>query len=61
MAAEGADTKLLLHCNGADESTDFPDSSLSDHTVTANATATIRYNHELGAQIALDPHPRAVL
>ena len=34
-------TKLLLHCDGADESTDFPDSSDSGHTVTANGDAQI--------------------
>ncbi len=33
--------KLLLHCNGIDESTDFPDSSDSNHTVTAVNTAKV--------------------
>lgn len=32
---------LLLHCNGADQSTAFPDSSVTNHTVTANVTAQV--------------------
>ena len=34
-------TKLLLHCNGADESTDIPDSSDSDHEITCHGTAEL--------------------
>lgn len=34
-------TKLLLHCDGIDESTTFTDSSNSNHTVTANENAQI--------------------
>lgn len=34
-------TKLLLHCNGADGSTSFPDSSNSNHTVTAYGNAQV--------------------
>ena len=36
-----ADTKLLLHCNGADESTGFDDASLSNHSMTAEVTAQV--------------------
>lgn len=36
-----SDTKLMLHCNGTDESTSFPDDSDSNHTVTANGTAQV--------------------
>ena len=36
-----ADTKLLLHCDGADAGTTFTDSSDSAHTVTANGNAQI--------------------
>jgi hypothetical protein len=36
-----ADTKLLLHCDGADASTSFPDSSSAAHTVTANGNAQV--------------------
>lgn len=35
------DTKLMLHANGTDASTSFPDDSASTHTVTANANAQI--------------------
>ena len=34
-------TKLLLHCNGADASTTFTDSSSSPHTVTRNGNAQV--------------------
>jgi len=34
-------TKLLLHCNGVDESTTFTDESDSAHTVTAHETAQV--------------------
>jgi hypothetical protein len=36
-----ANTKLLLHCDGADASTTFTDSSLSPHTVVAVANAQV--------------------
>ena len=36
-----ANVSLLLHCNGADGSTAFPDSSLSHKTVTANGDAAV--------------------
>jgi len=36
-----ANVVLLLHCDGADESTTFTDSSGSAHTVTANGNAQI--------------------
>ena len=39
MAGLDGFTKLLLHCNGTDESTSFPDASASAHTVTANGDA----------------------
>jgi len=32
---------LLLHCNGTDAATSFPDSSPSNHTVTANGNAQV--------------------
>jgi hypothetical protein len=34
-------TKLMLHCNGDDGSTSFPDSSLSAHVVTAHGDAQV--------------------
>lgn len=34
-------TVLLLHCDGVDGSTSFPDSSLSNHTVTANGNTQV--------------------
>ena len=34
-------TKLMLHCNGTDGSTSFPDDSDSSHTVTANGDAQV--------------------
>lgn len=37
----GTYVSLLLHCNGADNSTSFPDTSLNHHTVTANGNAKI--------------------
>lgn len=39
-------TKLLLHCNGEDESQSFPDSSPSNHTVTANDNAQVDTDHK---------------
>ncbi len=36
-----SDTKLLLHCDGADESTTFTDESDNEHTVTANGNAQV--------------------
>jgi hypothetical protein len=36
-----ANVGLLLHCNGTDASTSFPDSSLNAHTVTAVANAQV--------------------
>jgi len=41
MAGLDSDVKLLLHCNGADASTDFPDASDSNHTVTAGGNAQV--------------------
>lgn len=41
MPGIDAYTVLMLHCNGADASTTFTDSSLSPHTVTANGNAQI--------------------
>ena len=41
MAGIDQYTKLLLHCDGADGSTSFPDSSDSGHTVTANGDAQV--------------------
>ena len=41
MAGIDENTKLILHCNGVDESTDFPDSSDSEHVVTAHGDAQI--------------------
>lgn len=43
VLADGNDsyTKLLLHCNGTDGSTSFPDASASNHTVTANGNAQV--------------------
>ena len=38
---ELSDIKLLLHCNGSDTSTSFPDSSPSNHTVTAQDNAQV--------------------
>jgi len=34
-------TKLLLHCDGDNESTSFPDASASEHVVTAVGTAQV--------------------
>ncbi len=36
-----ADTVLLLHMDGTDTSTDFPDSSFSNHTVSAEGTGQV--------------------
>ena len=36
-----ASVVLLLHCNGADESTAFIDTSNSAHTITANGNAQV--------------------
>ena len=41
MAGLDSFTKLLLHCNGTNASTSFPDSSLSPKTVTANGGAIV--------------------
>lgn len=41
MAGLTSDTKLLLNCDGADESTDFDDQSAGNHTVTAVVTAQV--------------------
>ena len=41
MAGLDSNTKLLLHCNGSDESTTFTDSSDSGHTVTAGGDAQV--------------------
>ena len=41
MAGLDSNTKLLLHCNGADESTTFTDSSPSEHIITAIGTAQL--------------------
>lgn len=41
MAGIDGYTKLMLHCDGTDGSTSFPDSSLSPHTVTANGDAQV--------------------
>lgn len=34
-------TKLLLHCDGVDATTSFPDSSASNHTMTAGGNAQV--------------------
>ena len=41
MAGLDSYVKLLLHCNGTDGSTSFPDASESAHTVTANDNAQV--------------------
>ena len=41
MAGNDSDTKLLLHCNGTDTSTSFPDSSASAHSPVANGDAQV--------------------
>ncbi len=42
VSAEAASlTKLLLRCNGNDESPDFPDDSISNHNVTAEGNAQV--------------------
>jgi hypothetical protein len=41
MAGIDGYTKLILHCNGDDESTTFTDSSSAPHTVTPHGTAQI--------------------
>jgi len=41
MPGIDSSTKLLSHCNGADTSTSFPDSSFSAHSVTANGNAQV--------------------
>ena len=41
MSGLDSDVKLLLHCNGDDESTELPDASDSNHTVTAHGNAQI--------------------
>ena len=56
MAGINEYTVLMLHCNGTDTSTDFPDSSPSEHTVTANGTAQVdtSYSKFGGASLLLD-------
>ena len=39
--AQPANTKLLLHMDGADTSTDFEDKSPSGHTITAQGDAQV--------------------
>lgn len=41
MSGLNSNTKLLLHCNGTDGSTSFPDASNSNHTATAQGTAQV--------------------
>lgn len=41
MAGIDSATVLMLHCDGVDEATSFPDASASSHTVTANGTAQV--------------------
>lgn len=41
MSGLNSDTKLLLHCDGTDGATSFPDESDSNHTVTANGNAQV--------------------
>ena len=41
MAGLDGYVKLLLHCDGTDASTTFPDSSFQVHTVTANGSAQV--------------------
>jgi len=41
MAGIDSNTKLMLHCNGDDESTTFVDDSPSEHVVTAHGTAQL--------------------
>ncbi len=41
MAGMDSYTKLMLHCDGSDASTSFPDDSDSAHTVTANGDAQV--------------------
>jgi len=41
MAGLDSNTKLLIHCNGVDESTTFTDESSTGHTVTANGSAVV--------------------
>ena len=41
MAGLDSYVKLLLHCDGTDAATSFPDSSASAHTVTANGNAQV--------------------
>lgn len=41
MAGLDSYVKLLLHCDGTDASTSFPDASASAHTVTANGDAQV--------------------
>jgi len=41
MPGIDSDTKLMLHCNGDDGSTSFPDVSDSEHTINVTATAEV--------------------
>ena len=41
MSGLDANTKLLLHCDGIDEATSFPDASPSNHTITAGSNAQV--------------------
>lgn len=41
MAGLDNNTKLLLHCDGADQATSFPDESNGNHTVTAGNQAQV--------------------
>ena len=41
MPAIDGNTKLLLHCDGADGSSSFPDSSWSNHTVTLSGSPVV--------------------
>jgi hypothetical protein len=51
-------TKLLLHCDGVDASTAFPDATLNEHDVTANGTAQVDTDQKkFGTGAALFQYP----
>lgn len=56
LAGNDSNTKLLLHCNGDNGATSFPDSSSSQKTMTANGNAQVNTSQSKfgGASLALN-------
>ena len=53
MAGIDSNAKLVLHCNGTDGSTSFPDASEFAHTVTANGGVVDTAERKFGGASAL--------